>query len=183
MAYILAMHVAIVGMVLVPLLAPAWPLVLLPVQLALLELVIDPACSVVFEAEGIDPMVMKVPPRRVGAPMFGRDRLVVAAIQGIGVLAAVLGVYWWTLWSGRPHDEIRSATFACLVLSNLLLIVVNRSWRLSVLQTFRQRRNPTMKWILGITLLVLVLLLAVPSLRTAFGFGVLSVLEIGRAHV
>ncbi|MFZ9628133.1 MAG: cation-translocating P-type ATPase [Ilumatobacteraceae bacterium] len=179
MAYILAVHVAIVGMVVVPLLAPAWPLVLLPVQLAFLELVIDPACSVVFEAEAIDPLVMQVPPRRPDAPIFGRDRLVVAALQGLGVLAAVLAVYGWCLWSDRPNDEIRSATFACLVLSNLLLIVVNRSWRLSAAQTFRQRRNPTVKWIVGTTLVVLVALLVTPVLRRAFGFGPVGVADAG----
>ena len=73
--------------------------------------------------------------------------------------------------------DVRTIGFVTVILSNLLLIVVNRSWRLSALQTFRQRRNPTMKWILGITLLVLVLLLVVPSLRAAFGFGELSVLD------
>src|SRR5512136_33302 len=72
MAYVMAVEVPIVGMSLVPLLDADWPLVLLPVQIAFLELIIDPACSVVFEAEQIDPATMDQPPRSAGEPMFGR---------------------------------------------------------------------------------------------------------------
>ena len=83
MAYIIAVHVPIVGMSLIPVFVADWPLVLLPVQIAFLELVIDPACSVVFEAEQIDPKIMDQPPRRVGEPMFGRRILTIAALQGL----------------------------------------------------------------------------------------------------
>jgi Ca2+-transporting ATPase len=68
MAYIIAVHVPIFGMTLIPVFVPSWPLVLLPVQIAFLQLVIDPACSIVFESEQIDPNVMDRPPRRVGEP-------------------------------------------------------------------------------------------------------------------
>ena len=62
MAFIVAVHVVIFGMSLVPVLGPTWPLVLLPVQIAFLELIIDPACSIVFEAEEIDPRIMDAQP-------------------------------------------------------------------------------------------------------------------------
>ena len=73
MAYIIAIHVPIFGMTLIPVFVPGWPLVLLPVQIAFLQLVIDPACSIVFESEQIDPQGdgPAAPPRRLH-PMFGR---------------------------------------------------------------------------------------------------------------
>jgi Ca2+-transporting ATPase len=147
-----------------------WPLVLLPVQIAFLQLIIDPACSIVFEAEEIDPQIMNQPPKRPEAPMFSRRVLTIAALQGLSALAAVFGVYLWSVLNNRPDDVVRSVTFATLVVSNLALILVNRSWRLSIWQSFRERRNPTLKWILAGAAL-LVVLLTVPSLRDAFHFG------------
>ncbi len=174
MAYIIAVHVPLVGMALVPLLTTDWPLVLLPLQIAILELVIDPACSVVVEAEEVDPLIMEQPPRPVGAPMFDRRVLGIAVAQGLSVLAAVLSVYLWAVLGGRTDDDVRSLTFATLLLGNLGLILVNRSWRLAVWRTFRERRNPTVGWILGGALVVLGALLTLPALRDVFGFGAIG---------
>ena len=171
MSYIIAVHVPIFGMSLIPVFVPGWPLVLLPVQIAFLELIIDPACSIVFESEQVDPRIMDQQPRGLGEPMFGRRVLTIAVLQGLSVLAAVLGVYLWAVLSGRPGDVVRSITFAALVVGNLALILVNRSWRLSIWQSFRQRRNPTLKWILASAATLLVLILTVPALRDVFNFG------------
>jgi Ca2+-transporting ATPase len=174
LAYTIAVHVPIVGMSLLPVFVSDWPLVLLPVQIAFLELIIDPACSVVFEAEEIDPAIMDQPPRRPGQGIFGRRVLAIAACQGLSVLAAVVGVYLWSLGSGTPDDVVRSVSFATLVVGNLCLILVNRSWRLPVWRTFRERRNRTLKWVVGGAALFLVVLLNVPGLRGAFNLGPLA---------
>ena len=183
MAYIIAVHVPIIGMSLIPLFVKSWPMVLLPVQIAFLELIIDPACSVVFEAEQIDPAVMEKPPRRVDEPMFGRQVLAVAVLQGVAALVAVVAVYLWGVHEGLAADVIRSMSFATLVLSNLGLILVNRSWRLSVWRTFAERRNPTLKWILGLAIVVLSVVLTVPWLRRVFGFGAVSLGQAALAAV
>lgn len=177
MAYIIAVHVPLVGMALVPLVAADWPLVLLPLQIAILELIIDPACSVVFEAEEVDPLIMEQPPRPVGAPMFDHRVLGIAIAQGLSVLVAVLAVYLWAVLGDRGDDDVRSLTFATLLLGNLGLILVNRSWRLAVWRTFRERHNPTVGWILGGALAVLVALLTVPALRDVFGFGAIGLAD------
>ena len=174
MSYIVAVHVPIAGMSLLPVFIPGWPLVLLPVQIAFLELIIDPACSVVFEAEPVDPNIMDVPPRGLGEPMIGRRVLTIALLQGASVLAAVFGVYAWSVLSGRSDTEVRSVTFAALVIGNLALILVNRSWRLSIIQSFRQRVNRTLYWILGVAGTLLVVLLTVPNVRDALRFGPMS---------
>ena len=171
MSYVIAVHVPIFGMSLIPVFVTGWPLVLLPVQIAFLELIIDPACSIVFESEQIDPRIMDQPPRGLGEPMFGRQTLTIALLQGLSVLAAVLGVYLWAVLSARPDSVVRSVTFAALVVGNLALILVNRSWRLSAWQSFRQRKNPTVKWIVTAAATLLAVLLTVPWLRDAFSFG------------
>ncbi|MGK2875536.1 MAG: cation-translocating P-type ATPase [Nocardioides sp.] len=171
MAYIVAVHIPIIGMSLVPLLATDWPLVMLPVQIALIELIIDPACSIVFEAEEVDPAIMEQQPRRLGEPVISRRILVIAVLQGLSVFAAVLGIYLSSVLADRPDSVTRSVTFATLLMGNLVLILVNRSWRLPVWKTFRERRNPTVKWILVVGIGVLTLMLVVPPVRDAFNFG------------
>ena len=171
MSYVIAVHLPIVGMSLVPVFVADWPLVLLPVQIAFLELIIDPACSVVFEAEEIDPKIMDSPPRGVSEPMFGARVLTIAVLQGLSVLAATVGVYLWSVLGGYADGVVRSLTFATLVIGNMALILVNRSWRLSVWRTFRHRRNPALRWILLGAGALLVTVLTVPGLRHAFSFG------------
>ena len=178
MSYVIAVHVSIFGMALFPLFNQDWPLVLLPLQLALLELVIDPACSIVFEAEDHDPHLMSQPPRKKSEPLFGRGRLVIAVLQGVVVFVTVVAVYGWAVWSGKPDGEVRSLTFATLVLANLGLIMVNRSWRLSIIGTLRERDNPAVKWIFGVTLSMLSLLIFVPPVRMAFDFGAVQARDV-----
>lgn len=94
----------------------SWPLVLLPVQIASLELIIDPACSIVFESEQIDPASMSHPPRAAGEELFGRRVLIIAGLQGVAELAAVLGAYlWFRERSNRALKWILSITSAVLV--------------------------------------------------------------------
>jgi Ca2+-transporting ATPase len=171
MAYIIAVHVPIAGMSLLPVFVGHWPLVLLPVQIAFLELIIDPSCSVVFEAEPIEPGIMDERPRGLGEPVFSARVLTLALLQGASVLAAVFGVYLWGIVSGRGDDAVRSLTFTALVLGNLALILVNRSWRLSVWRTMRERRNGTLGWVLVLALAMLTVLLTVPATRRAFHLG------------
>jgi len=174
MAYVIAVHVPIFGMSLIPVFIAGWPLVLLPVQIAFLELIIDPACSIVFEAEQVDPRIMEQPPRRLGQPVFDRRGLGIALLQGLSVLAAVLAVYVWAVLSGRPDGVVRSLSFAALVTGNVALILVNRSWTLSAWRSLRERRNRTVKWILGGAGALLVLVLSLPAARDALRFGALQ---------
>ena len=174
MSYIIAVHVPIAGMSLIPVFVSDWPLVLLPVQIAFLELIIDPACSIVFEAEPVAPDIMSFAPRGLGEPMFGRRVLTIAFLQGASVLAATFGVYLWSILTNHPGDVVRSLSFATLVVGNLALILVNRSWRLSIWRSLIERKNRTLAWIVGAASILLVLLLTVPAFRTAFHFGAIT---------
>ncbi|MFN4362072.1 MAG: cation-translocating P-type ATPase [Hylemonella sp.] len=161
MSYILAVHVPIAGMALLPLLL-GWPIVLFPMHIALLELAIDPACAMVFESEPADEDVMRQPPRDLALPLFAGSALVQAVLQGLGVLAAVLGVY---LWGTQQLDETqaRSLAFSALVMGNLALILSNRAGARGLLASLRVRNR--MLWVvMAFTLLLLALALYLPPL-------------------
>jgi Ca2+-transporting ATPase len=180
MAYILAVHVPIAGMSLIPVLVQHIAgresvLVLLPVHIAFLELIIDPACSVVFEAECEERGIMARPPRGVDEPMFGRRMLTVSFAQGAVVLAAVLGVYYWAMSmpvAVMPDTAVRGLTFVTLVTANLALIFINRSWTHTVIGGLRLK-NVALWWVTVGTLAVLAFLLALPAARDMFQFAVM----------
>lgn len=171
MSYIMAVHVPIAGMALLPLLL-GWPIVLFPMHIALLELAIDPACAMVFENEPADEDVMRQPPRDPAAPLFAGGTLVLAVLQGIGVLAAVLGVY---VWGTQQLDEAqaRSLAFTTLVLGNLALILSNRAGPRGLLASLRVPN--VMLWgVMAFTLGLLALALYLPPLTGVLHMAPLS---------
>lgn len=139
--YIIAIHIPIFAMALVPLFNPAWPLVLLPIQIALMELLIDPASSLAYEAEKSSQSQMKTKPRRIG------ERLITKAItkssfsQGIVLFAAALAIYINSILMGESEQAVRGQTFAVLILGNLLLMLGNRSASAPVFSLFGARGN------------------------------------------
>ena len=177
MTYVIAVHVPIFGMALIPVFVSDWPLVLLPAQIAFLELIIDPACSVVFESEEVDPKIMKDKPRSIQEKILNKSIVTTALIQGMAVLAATLLIYLWTLSTSRSDDQIRSMTFATLMIGNISLILVNRSRSLTIFATARQRSNKSIKWILGVTFVVVILIFNVDLLQNAFNLTSLNWME------
>jgi Ca2+-transporting ATPase len=180
MAYIIAVHVPIAGMSLIPVVfgRGAWPLVLLPMHIAFLELIIDPACSVVFEAEGEEPGIMERPPRPAEERLFTRRVLGISLLQGLSVLAAVFAVYYAALMSGHSEADVRGLTFAALVVGNLALILVNRSWTRSAWRGWRSDPNAALGWVLGGAGLFLVLMMTVPFLRDLFRFDQFHLIDV-----
>lgn len=174
MSYIIAVHVPIFGMALIPVFVTNWPLVLLPAQVAFLELIIDPASSIVFASEQVDPEIMKRKPRDVNAKMFNKHNLGFSLAQGFGVLVVVLAMYLWALKSGKSDDLVRTMSFGTLMIGNIALVLINRSQHLSIFQTFRQRKNRTIKWVLGGGIGMLVLLVNAPIAREAFNLSYLN---------
>jgi Ca2+-transporting ATPase len=179
MAYIIAVHVPIAGMSLIPILADkSWPLVLLPMHIAFLELIIDPACSVVFEAEAEEPGVMQRPPRPATERLFSTRVLAISLLQGASVLAAVFAVYYVSLSTGHAEADVRGLTFAALVIGNLGLILVNRSWSRSAFSGIRRDANTALGWVLGGAIVFLVMLLTVPPLRALFRFAPFHIVDV-----
>ena len=171
MSYVIAIHIPIFGLALLPLFSSAWPLILLPGLVAFHEVIIDPACSVVFEEESADPNIMKEQPRPIKQRIFSRGEILLAAAQGLSVFFSSLVLFLYLMSNSRPEEEIRTMIFGTLMLSNIGLILTNRSRTLTILQTFRQRENPTVKWILSLAFLIILLLITVAPLRTIFDLG------------
>jgi Ca2+-transporting ATPase len=169
--YIFSVHVPIAGLVLFPVLFDL-PLVLLPAHIAFLELIIDPACSTVFEAEPEEKNIMERPPRNLKERLFGRQSLILSLLQGTSVLAVVIIVFLIALHIGKGETEARTLTFATLVIANLALILVNLSWSKSIIKTF-DFENKALWLVLGGALFSLILVLYVPALRSLFHFSVL----------
>jgi Ca2+-transporting ATPase len=169
MAYLLAVHVPIAGMSLLPVLF-GWPLALLPVHIVFLEFIIDPACSIVFEAEQEAPDVMRRPPRDPSAPGLSWPVILLSVAQGMSVLVIVFAVFALDLALSHDPGEARALAFTTLVIANLALIFANRSWTRTILATLRLP-NPALWWVTGGALSVLALVLCVPFLRALFQFA------------
>jgi len=120
LTYVTAVHVPIAGLALLPILM-GLPPILFPMHVILLELVIDPVCSLAFEGEPSERHAMERPPRPANEPVFGTSQIVLGLVQGSVVLGAVLGFYVWALNSGVPEEQARASAFVALVAANLVL--------------------------------------------------------------
>jgi len=171
MGYIIAVHVPIAGL---SLLLPLFhlPLILLPAHIAFLELIIDPACSTVFEAEPEDDDIMHRPPRKLSARLFDMKTMVLSGFQGFSILAAVFILYVVLLHGGRNELIARSMAFAALVFADLFLILTNLSWKKSIMDIVK-RSNPAFWLVVGGTIGGIFIVFSVPFFRSIFHFGIL----------
>ncbi len=183
-AYTLAVHVPILGVTLLPTLL-GLPLVLAPLHIAFVELVIDPACSIVFEAEQSeagDAPLMAQPPRARTEPLIGKRQVLEALLQGVLTTLMVMGVYAGMLAAGSEVGAARAASFVTLVTGNAVLIFPNRTrhshhsrnnrnsdWR----QMFAGL-SATPLWVLAATAAGLLTVTWVPVVAGAFGFALLT---------
>lgn len=175
MGYLLAIHVPIAGMSLLPVLFNM-PIVLFPAHIAFLEFIIDPACSLVFESVRPEPDIMRVAPRKIQAPLFNKKTVTINLLQGLGILLVVFGLFIYTKVSGRSETELRSFAFASLVLSNLLLIIVNLSWEENIFRILKYA-NKTLLLVVGGAILSLFIVLYVPFFSDLFHLSPLYFLD------
>ena len=173
MAYILAIHVPIAGASLLPVLFN-WPLILLPIHIAFLQLIIDPACSIVFEAEPAELNVMNRLPRDPRAPLFTRQALSVSLLQGLSVLLLVMLIHTIAMYDGQSENGARAVAFTTLVIANLCLIISNQSWASGVISVLRTR-NVALWYVVGGALIFLTGALYIPILRDIFRFAPLPI--------
>ena len=169
MRFLVAVHVPLAGMALVPL-GAGWPFFLFPVHVVFLEFVIDPACSIVFEAERGDPRAMQRPPRPPDEPLLGAAELLTGVLLGASVLAAALLAYGGALAMGLAENAARTLGFAAMVAGDLGLIFANRSRTLTALETLAHP-NRALWWIAGGTLAALAVVVYVPAAASLFRFA------------
>ena len=169
MAYVLAMHLPVAGLALLPLLL-GWPLLLTPMLIALLELVIDPTCSVVLEAERGERDLMRRPPRRAGEPILPAALIGWSLVQGLVAFAAVGGVATWAMRSGLDAGQARMLAWLALIGADLVLVLANRRYSASPADVLGRGSRP-LWWGLGLTALLLIVTTTVPAVRTFLEFA------------
>ena len=175
-AYIFSVHIPIAGLSALPVLL-GWPLILLPVHIVFLEFIIDPACTTVFEAEPEEADIMQRKPRSIRSRLFNKKAAIISAFQGIVALALVIAVYQYANAAGLGIDIARTMAFTTIVLTNLALIITNRSWSKSIISIFRNP-NKAFYQILVLAILALLLVIYVPPLASLFTFSALTPMDL-----
>ena len=176
LGYIFAVHVPIAGLSLIPVFFADFPLILWPVHIVFLELIIDPSCSIIFEAEKEEKNVMSRPPKDINEPFFGAGKIFLSCMQGVGALLVTLLIYFVGLKIGYEEKEVRAFTFVALIASNIAIILSNRSWNMNIFSILKTK-NGTVKWVIVGAVFFLVLTLNVPFLLDMFQFAKVGIGE------
>ncbi len=168
-AFLIATHIPIAGIALIPV-ALGMPMVLLPIHIMFLELVTDPACSIVFEMEPAVTDSMKRPPHRPDESLFDRSTLSLGLAQGAVLLIIVLCVFLYATGQGFSNDGVRTITFVTIVLANISLLVASRGRRTGLLRALFTRNHAF--WVISaVALVVLTAAVQIEFLRSVFRFA------------
>ena len=144
----------------------------MPLHIVFFELIVDPACSIAFEAEAEEPGIMRRKPRPEQARLFSFSTITLGLLQGVGVLVAVLIAFILAMRWGHAPEHARAIAFTALVAGNLTLIWANRSPLRTAFEKGRVRN--TALWLVTLwTIATLLVVLYVPGIRTVFQFSVL----------
>jgi P-type Ca2+ transporter type 2C len=169
MQFIFAVHIPIAGLALLPLVS-GLPIIFSPIHIAFLEMIIDPVCTLVFEAETEEEDIMRRPPRAPDEPLFSGPLIRWSVLQGILAFALVGSIYVIAYRRGVPANEVRALAFFSLVTVIVALIFVNRSVSASIMATCR-RPNSALKVVLLCVIAILALTLVWPVAANLFRFG------------
>jgi Ca2+-transporting ATPase len=169
MTYILAIHLPIIGLVMLPAFIPDWPIMLMPLHIVFMELIIDPVSSIAFESQPEEADIMRRPPRKQYSGFFGWRNMAYSMLEGMLILGMAVGVYSLALGAGRSDGQVRALTFCALILGNLILVLASLSRNARIDQAFRSG-NRTFIVIALAALLALGTALLIPGARGIFGF-------------
>lgn len=175
--YTFAIHVPIAGLSLIPILIADLPLILWPVHIVFMELIIDPACSIIFEAEKEEANVMSRPPKKLDEPFFGARKIWFSCFQGVGILIVTLIMYFGGLHFSFDANQVRTMAFTTLIISNIAIILTNRSWTDNIFKIIATP-NKAVLWVVGGAVFFLTLILNVPFFLELFQFEKITFLNI-----
>lgn len=171
--YVIAVHIPIAGSVFIPLLLGKPPL-LGPIHILFLEMIIDPACAIVFEMEEPESNIMLRPPRKASDRILNAQNIILAVLQGLGLLAIIMGLYLGLMKEGYSKEMSTTIAFVSLVLGNLLLIIVSRSNNLHFLKIMA-KPNKAQYWIIGIACSALFIFLVIPFFQENYRLYKISI--------
>lgn len=168
-SYIIAIHIPIIGLALLPAFFTSLPLILMPVHIVFLELIIDPVCSVAFESEQEEKGLMQRPPHNPEKLFFGWNKIIFSLIQGILILVMVTVVYFLSIGEGHNENEVRAVAFSSFIIGNIVLILTSLSKTRNFISVILEK-NIAVMVIIGIALTLLFLSISVPALQQIFSF-------------
>ena len=176
--YIISIHIPIVLTVFTPL-ALGWiyPNIFSPVHIILLELIMGPTCSIIFENEPMEENTMVQKPRPFTTTFFNWKELTTSIIQGLVITAGTLSAYQYSVYQGFDESHTRALVFTTLIAANIFLTLVNRSFYYSVFTTLKYKNN-LVPIIISVTIAVAALLLFVKPLTNFFQFEPLKIPEL-----
>ena len=172
MAFIFAVHVPIAGLALLPF-AFGLPLLFGPIHIALLEMIIDPVCALVFEAEREEPDLMNRKPRRPEERLFSLPMVAWSVFQGGIAFVLLAAIAVSASHAGMADGDIRGLTFFSLIGAVVVLILVNRAFDTSLLHALT-RGNAALRYVLAAIVAIATVIMAVPALRGLLRFGPLD---------
>jgi Ca2+-transporting ATPase len=177
--YIISIHIPIILTVFIPL-ALGWiyPNIFSPIHVILLELIMGPTCSIIFENEPMEKNTMIQQPRPFTSTFFNWKELATSVLQGLIITVGTLATYQFALHEGLNEDSTRTLVFTTLISANIFLTLVNRSFYYSILTTLRYKNN-LVPIIIGITILFLCGLLFIPPFTKFFLFERQNFLHLG----
>ena len=176
--YIISIHIPIILTVFIPL-ALGWiyPSIFTPLHIILLELIMGPTCSIIFENEPMERNTMIQKPRQLSTTFFNVNELIISIIQGLVITLGTLSTYQLALYFGYSETITRSMVFTALISANIFLTLVNRSFYYSVLTTLKYKNNLVL-WIIGLTITLTALLIYIKPFAVFFGFTKLPIQQL-----
>jgi len=177
LGYTFTIHVPIAGLSLIPIFMAHLPLILWPVHIVFLELIINPACSIIFEAEKEEENVMSRPPKKLDEPFFDAKKIWFSCLQGAGILIVTLVVYFGGLHFSFEANQVRTMAFTTLIISNIAIILTNRSWTDNIFKIIATP-NKAVLWVVSGTIFFLLLILNIPFFLSLFQFQKLTFINI-----
>ena len=177
--YIISIHIPIIFVVFIPL-ALGWiyPNIFTPVHVILLELIMGPTCSIIYENEPMEADTMKRKPRPYSDTFFSTKELFTSIVQGLVITLGALFIYQFAVLNGASQAITRTMVFTTLIAANVFLTLVNRSFYFSVLTTLKYK-NPLVPLIIFITIILMVLMLWIPPFTQFFKFERTSLSNLG----
>lgn len=169
MSYIIAIHIPIIGLTLIPAFYNHLPIFLLPLHIVFMELIIDPACSIAFESEREEKNIMKRKPRSTEEKFFGGRKIAFSVFQGLLLLIMVVTLYFLSINEGHTEGEVRAIAFSSLIIGNIFLILTNLSKTRSFISVLMEK-NLAIIIMLPVVLIVLFVIITVPAFQEVFSF-------------
>ncbi len=176
--YIISIHIPIILTVFIPLvLGWTFPNIFTPVHVIFLELIMGPTCSIIYENEPMEKDTMIRKPRATSSTFFNWRELTTSVIQGLMITVGTLATYQYAVSQGFDEATTRTMVFVALISANIVLTLVNRSFRYSIWTTLSYKNN-LVPLIILVTLVLTSLLLFVPPLTRFFEFQRLDAYQI-----